>query len=113
MAETIFDKILAREVTADIVYEDEYALAFRDINPVAPVHVLVIPKRKVATIDQIAELDDAFVAHFVQLLPKIAALCALTSGYRVVINNGSDGQQTVDYLHAHIIGGRQLTWPPG
>ena len=111
--ETIFDKILAGDIGADVVYEDRYTLAFKDINPVAPVHVLVVPKKKIATLDELSLLDTEYAHHFFQSLPKIAKLCNLAKGYRVVINTGDEGQQTVQYIHAHIIGGRQLKWPPG
>ena len=110
---TIFEKILAKEMAADVVYEDRYVLAFRDINPVAAVHVLVIPKRKVESLDDVSQLDAKYTTAFFRSLPQIAARCGLENGYRVVINNGRHGQQTVPYLHAHIIGGRQLIWPPG
>ena len=111
--QTIFDKIVRRDIPADIVYEDDTTLAFRDINPVAPTHILVIPKTHIDGIDAIGQLSEAEIASFMATLPKVAALCGLTEGYRIVINNGRHGQQTVAYLHAHIIGGRQLEWPPG
>lgn len=113
-AQTIFDKILAGELPADVVHEDEDILAFRDINPVAPIHVLVIPKQRAASIVTLNELSTEYLGRFLRAIPRIAKLCGLEEGgYRVVVNHGTHGQQTVDYLHAHIIGGRQLTWPPG
>lgn len=112
--ETIFDKILAKEISADVVYEDDDVLAFKDINPVAPLHVLVIPKRKVGSIEEATELDAEYAGRFLQAIPHVARLCgAEKDGYRVVINHGPHGQQTVKYLHAHIIAGKQLSWPPG
>ena len=114
MSDTIFDKILAKQIPANVVYEDDKVLAFRDINPQAPIHVLVIPKRKVARFDQLKDAAVVDVGAFFQTVAKVAAELGLEkNGYRVVINNGRDGQQTVDYLHAHILGGRGLSWPPG
>lgn len=111
---TVFDNILDGTVPVDVVYENEYVLAFRDINPVAPVHVLVIPKRKTVSIVDIGQADTEYMGRFFQAIPQVAALCGLNKdGYRVVVNHGRHGQQTVEYLHAHIIGGRQLAWPPG
>lgn len=111
---TIFDKILAKEIPAHVVYEDDQVLAFRDIQPQAPVHVLVIPKSKVARFAELPEQNDAAVGVFFSRVAKVARELGLEkNGYRVVINNGRDGQQTVEYLHAHILGGRALTWPPG
>ncbi len=114
MNETIFDKILAKQIPADIVYEDDWALAFRDITPQAPVHVLVIPKSKVARFADLGELDSDTVGQFFKSVGKAAEKLRLDgNGYRVVINNGKDAQQTVEYLHAHILGGRGMSWPPG
>ena len=115
MAEkTIFDKILAGEAPADIVYDDEHVLAFRDINPQAPVHIVVIPRRKVGSFAELAALDAADVGAFMQGVSRVASKVGLDGpGYRVVFNCGRHGQQTVGYLHAHILGGRQLRWPPG
>lgn len=114
MAITIFDKILAKEVPANVVYEDEWVLAFRDINPQAPVHVVVIPKRKLERFAELKDRDAVEVGEFFKRVSKIASELELeASGYRVVINNGRDGQQSVDYIHAHILGGRGLNWPPG
>jgi histidine triad (HIT) family protein len=111
---TIFDKILAREIPAHVVYEDDDVLAFNDVNPQAPVHVLVIPKKKVARFEELPECPEAEVGAFFSRVAKVARKLGLEkSGYRIVINNGRDGQQTVEYLHAHVLGGRGLTWPPG
>ncbi|MFP4508700.1 MAG: histidine triad nucleotide-binding protein [Spirochaetaceae bacterium] len=112
--DTIFDRILAGEIQADTVYEDDEVLAFRDINPQAPVHVLVIPKHRVGRFAELADREDAWIATFFSRVSKIAAQLGLNeNGYRVVVNNGKDGQQSVEYLHAHILGGRALNWPPG
>lgn len=111
---TIFDKILAKELPADVVYEDDVVLAFKDISPVAPVHVLVLPKQRVSSIIAVKELDAEYLGRFLQAIPLVAKLCGVEEGgYRVVINHGQHGQETIDYLHAHIIGGKQLNWPPG
>ncbi len=111
---TIFDRILAGEAPADVVADDEHLLAFRDINPQAPVHVVVIPKRKVRSFAELGRLDAAAVGAFMQGVARVAAELGLEErGYRVVFNCGRHGQQTIDYLHAHILGGRQLRWPPG
>lgn len=114
MSDTIFDKILAKQIPANVVYEDERVLAFRDLNPQAPVHVLVIPKKKIARFQEMKDGSAAEVGAFFQGVAKVAAELGLEkNGYRIVVNNGRDGQQTVEYVHAHIIGGRGLTWPPG
>jgi len=111
---TIFDKILAKEIPASLVYEDEWVLAFNDINPQAPVHVLVIPKKRVVRFDHLADLEALDVGEFFKRVALVARHLKLAdNGYRVVVNNGRHGQQTVEYLHAHIIGGKQLHWPPG
>ncbi|MDR1626168.1 MAG: histidine triad nucleotide-binding protein [Spirochaetia bacterium] len=114
MAEdTIFDKILKKEIPCDTVYEDEAVLAFKDINPQAPVHIVAIPKKKVSGFDAISDLPADFTGRYMNGIRAAARQAGLTNGYRVVFNMGKDGQQTVDYLHAHILGGRELGWPPG
>ena len=110
---TVFTRIIRREIPADIVYEDELCLAFRDINAQAPVHVLLIPKKEVASLDQLTEDDGPLCSHLLQTVPKVASLLGLTEGYRTVINTGEHGGQTVFHLHIHILGGRNLHWPPG
>lgn len=113
MEVTIFDKILSGEMNADVVFENEFVLAFKDIHPQAPVHVLVIPKQKFR--DMASSKKNAVVmGHFWDGIVETAhALNLEQDGYRVVINNGKNAMQTVDYLHAHILGGRLLGWPPG
>lgn len=110
---TIFDKIKNKEMKAQIVYEDETVLAFHDISPQAPVHVLVIPQHKVVGFSTLTEESDAFVGAFIKGVARVAKQLGLEEGYRIVFNSGRHGQQTVDYIHAHIVGGRQLNWPPG
>lgn len=112
-SETLFSKIIRREIPADIVYEDDLALAFRDIHPQAPVHILVIPKQPIAMISEAQPADQALLGHLLLTVKTIAAQEGLEKGYRVVINSGEDGGQTVFHLHIHILGGRAMTWPPG
>ena len=114
MAETIFQKIIDREIPADILFEDDYCLAFRDVAPQAPTHVLVIPKKPVESIEHLAEEDEALLGHLWIVIRNLARKLELADdGYRVVVNCGKDGGQTVDHLHFHILGGRALSWPPG
>lgn len=113
MSETIFSKIIRKEIPADIVYEDDLALAFRDIAPQAPVHILVIPKKPLIQLADAESDDHALMGHLLLTVKRVAKQEGLEKGYRVVINNGSDGGQTVDHLHLHILGGRQMEWPPG
>jgi len=110
---TIFLKIIQREIPAEIVYEDDLCLAFRDVHPQAPVHVLLIPKKPVASLNELSSEDIALSGHLLQTVPKVAAQLGLSGGYRTVINTGPHGGQTVFHLHIHILGGRDLTWPPG
>lgn len=113
MSDTIFSKIIRKEISADIVYEDDLAIAFRDINPQAPTHILLIPKQPIPKLDEAKTEDQALLGHLLLCIPKIAQSVGLNQGYRVVINNGEEGGQTVYHLHLHILGGRQMTWPPG
>ena len=114
MATTIFDKILAGSLPADQVYEDDDVLAFNDLHPASPVHVLVIPKRKFISFADFATANPEELGVFIQKVSLVAQNLGLVEGgYRVVFNHGRDGGQTVDYVHAHILGGRSLTWPPG
>ena len=110
---TIFKKIIDREIPADIVFEDDLCLAFRDINPQAPTHVLVIPKKEIASIDTIADEDQSLIGHLWLVIRNLARELNLACGYRVVVNCGAEGGQTVDHLHFHLLAGRSLTWPPG
>lgn len=113
MSETIFSKIIRKEIPADIVYEDDLVLAFRDIAPQAPVHILVIPKKVLPQLADAEPDDHALMGHLLLTVKRVAKQEGLEKGYRVVINNGSDGGQTVDHLHLHILGGRKMQWPPG
>lgn len=111
---TIFKRIIDREIPADIIYEDELVLAFRDVAPQAPAHVLVIPKREVRSLNDLADADQALVGHVFLVIRNLARQLGLdSSGYRVVVNSGPDGGQSVDHLHFHLLGGRALQWPPG
>ena len=113
MSNTIFGKIIRREIPADIVYEDDLAIAFKDITPQAPTHILVIPKKPIARIENVTDDDQLLMGHLLLTAHKIAKESGLNNGYRLVINNGADGGQTVEHLHLHILGGRQMIWPPG
>lgn len=111
--DTIFGKIIRREIPANIVYEDDLALAFTDVNPQAPVHILVIPKKPIPKLTEAEPGDQALLGHILLTAQKVAEQAGLTNGYRVVINTGDDGGQTVYHLHLHILGGRHMAWPPG
>jgi histidine triad (HIT) family protein len=110
---TIFKRIIDGEIKAEVIYEDDRCLAFRDIAPQAPTHVLVIPKREIASLDAVTDEDAALLGHLWLVIRNLARQLNLGSGYRVVANCGADGGQTVDHLHFHLLGGRQMTWPPG
>lgn len=111
---TIFEKILAGEIPCNPVYEDEYTFAFNDIYPQAPVHVLVIPKSKIVNVAQATESDIEQMGRVLFAAKKVAEITGIDkSGYRLIMNNGDEGGQTVYYMHCHVIGGRQLGWPPG
>jgi len=111
---TIFDKIIAREIPADIVFEDEHVLAFRDIHAQAPVHVLFIPKRAVATLNDLGEGDEAVVGRLAMAAAAYAKREGFAEdGYRVVMNCNRDGGQTVFHIHLHLLAGRPMAWPPG
>src|SRR6185436_15265283 len=105
---TIFKRIIDREIPADIVYEDDRCLAFRDISPKAPTHVLVIPKKEIRLLDALADGDAALFGHLWLVIRDVAKKVGLGNGYRVVVNCGSDGGQSVDHVHFHLLGGRQL-----
>ena len=111
---TLFEKIVAREIPAAIVYEDDLVLAIRDINPQAPVHVLIFPKRLVPRIAEATTADQPLLGHLLLKAAEVADQLGLKKGgYRLVINNGADGGETVPHLHCHILGGRPMAWPPG
>lgn len=114
MPETIFSRIVRKEIPAKIVYEDDVSLAFHDLNAQAPVHVLVIPKRQIDSLEDATEEDANLLGHLQIVAQKVARLLNLhESGYRVVMNCGQDGGQSVGHLHYHVLGGRPLAWPPG
>jgi histidine triad (HIT) family protein len=110
---TLFQKIIDREIPAEIVYEDDLCLAFRDIRPQAPVHLLVIPKKEIPSADEITAADESLVGHLFVVMAQLAVQLGLTSGYRVVTNCGPDAGQEVMHLHFHLLAGRRLRWPPG
>lgn len=112
MSDTIFGKIIRRDIPADIVYEDDQALAFRDVNPQAPVHILVIPKKPIPKLSDATAEDQALLGHLLLVSNKIAADEDLDH-FRLVVNNGAGASQTVFHLHVHILGGRGFSWPPG
>ncbi len=114
MPETIFSKILRKEIPAELLYEDDQCIAFRDINPQAPVHILVIPRKAFESIDAMQDEDEQLVGHLFSVTRDLARRFGLAqSGYRCVINNGSNAGQTVHHLHVHLLGGRAMNWPPG
>ena len=113
MSKTIFAKIIDREIPAKIAYEDDLCLAFHDISPQAPTHVLVIPKKEIASLAAAADEDVELLGHLLRVTRDLAKQLGLTEGYRVVANCGRDGGQSVDHLHLHLLGGRALRWPPG
>lgn len=110
---TLFEKIVQRKIPADIVFEDDQVLAFRDINPAAPTHVLVIPKKPIPRVGAASAEDQSLIGHLMLKAAEIARELKLESGFRLVINNGPDGGESVPHLHCHILGGRALQWPPG
>ncbi|QOC21123.1 histidine triad nucleotide-binding protein [Wenzhouxiangella sp. AB-CW3] len=114
MSDDLFLKIVDREIPADIVYEDDDILAFRDVQPQAPVHVLIIPKRRIPTINDLSADDSALVGRMVLTARQIAADKGLAEdGYRLVFNCNAGGGQSVYHIHLHLLGGRQMQWPPG
>ena len=114
MSECLFCKIVEKKIPAKLVHEDEHTLAFDDINPQAPIHTLVIPKRHVDSIQNLGEADQALLARLLLTCTKVAKDKGLAdSGYRLVANTGRDGGQTVFHLHMHVMGGRHMAWPPG
>ena len=110
---TIFERICSKEIPAKIVYEDEEVVAFADINPQAPVHVLIVPRRHIARISEATEQDQALLGRLLLKAARVADSLGLSGGYRLVINNGADAGESVPHLHCHILGGRRLAWPPG
>ena len=113
MVETIFQKIIDKEIPADIIYEDEKSLVFKDINPVAPTHVLIIPKKQIEKISDAEETDQDLLGHLLIVAGKVARQLGVENAFRLVVNNGAGAQQTVFHLHIHLIAEREFSWPPG
>lgn len=112
MAETLFSKIIDREIPADIIFEDDQCLAFRDINPQAPTHFLVIPKKPIPKLSDAEEADQALLGHLLLVASRVAEQEGLED-FRLNVNNGAGASQTVFHLHVHVLGGRAFSWPPG
>jgi histidine triad (HIT) family protein len=112
-SDTIFGKIIRREIPAAIVYEDDLCLAFKDVNPQAPVHVLIIPKQPLPQLAAATSEDQMLLGHLLLTAKDLAVTLGLDKGYRLVINNGENGGQTVYHLHLHLLGDRAMEWPPG
>jgi len=113
---TLFERIIAREIPADIVYEDDLCLAFKDISPQAPIHVLLIPKKPIPRVGEADPKDQALLGHLLLKVGSIASQLGVKptdKGFRVAINHGQDGGETVPHMHIHLLAGRPLTWPPG
>lgn len=113
MSKTLFEKIAAREIPSDIVFEDDMVLAFRDIKPGAPTHVLIVPKKPIPRIADAKPEDHQVLGHLLLKAAEVARKLGLSNGYRLVINNGPDAGESVPHLHLHIMGGRAMAWPPG
>ena len=111
---TIFDKIISKEISSDIVFENDRILAFKDINPQSPVHILIIPKKHIATVNDIDISDIDLIGELIYIAKQISKDMGFSdSGYRLTINCGDDGCQTVNHLHLHLLAGRKFIWPPG
>jgi histidine triad (HIT) family protein len=109
----LFCNVIEKKIPSDIVYEDEHAIAFRDIRPVAPTHVLVVPRKHVAATRDLGAGDAAFIGQVMLAAKNVAAQLGLGSGYRLVVNDGDDAGQSVHHIHVHVLGGRRMAWPPG
>ncbi len=113
MSDTLFKKIIDREISAEIIYEDDNCLVFKDINPVAPIHVLIIPKIQIEKVSDAIKSDQDILGHLMLVAGEVARDLGVEDAFRLVVNNGSGAQQTVFHLHIHLIAGREFTWPPG
>ena len=113
MSDCLFCRIVAGELPAQIVHHDDQVVAFRDIAPKAPVHILVVPRSHWRSLDDVPSSHTQALGHLLEVCRSLAATLGLEDGYRVVINTGADGGQTVDHLHVHLLGGREFSWPPG
>ena len=109
----LFCKIANKEIPSNLIYEDDKVVAFNDINPQAPVHFLLVPKEHIKSLDDVSKGQEILIAHIFSLIPNLAKNHNLTKGYRVVNNCGEDGGQTVDHIHFHVLGKREMLWPPG
>ena len=110
---TVFKKILDGQIPAEFVHQDDHCVAFRDVNPQAPTHILVIPRREIRSVNELRDDDAALMGHLIVVAKRVAETEGLAGGYRLVVNCGPDGGQAVNHLHIHLLGGRQLEWPPG
>lgn len=110
---TIFERIIAGEIPAEIAHSDDRCVVLHDINPQAPTHLLVVPRKPIARLDEAAEEESELLGHLLLVARQAAARAGLKKGYRVIINNGPDGGESVPHLHVHVLGGRPLNWPPG
>jgi histidine triad (HIT) family protein len=110
---TLFERILSGEIPAEIVYQDDLSFVINDINPQAPVHCLVIPKKPVARVGEAGDEDKELLGHLLLVAARMARDLNLEKGYRIIINNGPNGGESVPHLHVHVVGGRQMAWPPG
>ncbi len=113
MSDCLFCKIVSKEIEADVVHESSEVLAFRDINPAAPTHILVIPKRHLASATELGDADGDLLVELFQTMASVAVTEGLGAGHRIVTNVGEHGGQTVPHLHFHVVGGRPMGWPPG
>ena len=113
MSKTLFEKIAAREIPGEIVYEDDKVFAFRDIKPGTPIHVLIVPRKPIPRIAEAQPEDHQVLGHLLLKAAEVAKKLGLTNGYRLIINNGPDAGESVPHLHMHIMGGRPMSWPPG
>ena len=111
--DTLFQKIIDREIPADIIYEDDLSLVFKDINPVAPIHLLIIPKKQIEKISDSKESEKDLLGHLMLVAGKVARQLGVEESFRLVVNNGEGAQQTVFHLHIHLLSGREFHWPPG
>ena len=111
--DTLFQKIIDREIPADIIYEDDLSLVFKDINPVAPIHLLIIPKKQIEKIADLKESEKDLLGHLMLVAGKVARQLGVEEAFRLVVNNGEGAQQSVFHLHIHLLSGREFHWPPG
>ena len=111
--DTLFQKIIDREIPADIIYEDDLSLVFKDINPVAPIHLLIIPKKQIEKIADSTESEKDLLGHLMLVAGKVARQLGVEEAFRLVVNNGEGAQQSVFHLHIHLLSGREFHWPPG